>query len=106
MDFTVKKYCQLLDALKASGLSFKLRHDVDLLPANSLRTAQLEKERGLTATYYFRCVPESYDPVIIKQVQGSDSAPCKSLDSITADTSDTEDRDTGTLELLHAVLTD
>ncbi|MBR3724486.1 MAG: hypothetical protein IKN11_03730 [Bacteroidales bacterium] len=68
MDFTVKKYCQLLDALKASGLSFKLRHDVDLLPANSLRTAQLEKERGLTATYYFRCVPESYDPVIIKQI--------------------------------------
>lgn len=68
MDFTIKKYCQLLDGLQQSGMSFKLRHDVDLLPANSLRTAQLEKSRNIVATYYFRCVPESYNPDIIKQI--------------------------------------
>lgn len=68
MDFTIDKYCQLLDALQQSGMSFKLRHDVDRLPANSLRTAQLEKERNIAATYYFRCVPESYNPDIIKQI--------------------------------------
>lgn len=68
MDFTIKKYCQLLDALKASGMAFKLRHDVDLLPANSLRTAQIEQVHGIVATYYFRCVPESYNPQIIKQI--------------------------------------
>jgi hypothetical protein len=68
MDFTLKKYTQLLTALKNSGLQFQLRHDVDLLPANSLRTAQLENGLQLQATYYFRMVPESYDETIIKQI--------------------------------------
>ena len=40
MDFTIDKYGRLLDALKAYGFeSLTLRHDVDLLPGNSLRTA-------------------------------------------------------------------
>lgn len=68
MDFTIEKYTQLLTALKQSGLQFKLRHDVDLLPANSLRTAQIESGMQLQATYYFRMVPESYDEAIIKQI--------------------------------------
>lgn len=68
MDFTLDKYTQLLNALKKSGLNFKLRHDVDLLPKNSLRTAQIESELGLKAIYYFRMVPESYDENIIKQI--------------------------------------
>lgn len=68
MDFTLKKYAQLLDSLKDSGIPFKLRHDVDLLPYNSLRTAQLEQQKGLTATYYFRCVPESYNENVIKEI--------------------------------------
>ena len=39
MDFTLEKYAELLDALKAYGFdSLVLRHDVDLLPGNSLRT--------------------------------------------------------------------
>lgn len=68
MDFTLDKYAQLLNALKKSGLNFKLRHDVDLLPKNSLRTAQVESELGLKAIYYFRMVSESYDENIIKQI--------------------------------------
>ena len=68
MDFTIQKYSQLLTALKQSGIQFQLRHDVDLLPANSLRTAQIESSLELTATYYFRMVPESYDEAIIKQI--------------------------------------
>ena len=68
MDFTLEKYAQLLTALRLSGISFQLRHDVDLLPANSLRIAQIEKEQELKATYYFRMVPESYDEAIIKQI--------------------------------------
>ena len=31
-----------------------LRHDVDKLPANSLRTAEIEHALGIRATYYFR----------------------------------------------------
>ena len=58
MDFTLTKYRQLLEALIESGITFKLRHDVDLLPQNSYQTALIENELGLKATYYFRCVPE------------------------------------------------
>ncbi|MBO4600066.1 MAG: hypothetical protein J5641_04945 [Bacteroidales bacterium] len=68
MDFTLTKYTQLLTALQQSGIQFQLRHDVDLLPANSLRTAQIEHRMGLSATYYFRMVPESYDETIIREI--------------------------------------
>ncbi len=68
MDFTLDKYRELLIALKESSLSFRLRHDVDLLPQNSLRTAKIESQLGLEATYYFRMVPESYDESIIKEI--------------------------------------
>ena len=70
MDFTLIKYQELLVALKKSGIPFKLRHDVDMLPHNSLRTAQIEKTQGLYATYYFRMVPESYDEDVIKSISG------------------------------------
>ena len=68
MDFTLKKYSQFLEALKQSGICFYLRHDVDLLPENSLRIAQIESELGLSATYYFRMVPESYNEGIIREI--------------------------------------
>lgn len=45
-----------------------LRHDVDLLPQNSLRTAQIEHELGLKAVYYFRAVPDSWDEEIIRAI--------------------------------------
>lgn len=45
-----------------------LRHDVDLLPQNSLRTAQIEHELGMKAVYYFRAVPESWDEEIIRAI--------------------------------------
>lgn len=67
MDFTVEKYKELLEALKKHKC-FSLRHDVDLRPDYSLRVAQAEAEMGLTATYYFRTVPESYDEDIIKHI--------------------------------------
>lgn len=67
MDFTIAKYQQLLEALKRHG-RFSLRHDVDLRPDFSLRVAKVEAAAGLTATYYFRTVPESYDEDIIKEI--------------------------------------
>lgn len=69
MDFTLSKYSELLDALKAYGYDeLTLRHDVDLKPANSLRTAQMEVEKGLHGIYYFRTVPKSWDEEIIKLI--------------------------------------
>lgn len=67
MDFTLKKYRELLRALKDYG-DVILRHDVDLKPQNSLRTAQIESELGWKATYYFRAVPESWDDSVILEI--------------------------------------
>lgn len=67
MDFTIKKYRELLSALKLHN-NFRIRHDVDLRPDFSLRIAHVEAEMGLLATYYFRTVPESYDEKIIQQI--------------------------------------
>lgn len=85
MDFTIKKYVHLLRSLKAKINSFQtfnealiqiskrsiiLRHDVDLLPENSLRFAKIQAELGIKGSYYFRAVPESWDENIIKSIAG------------------------------------
>lgn len=67
MDFTLKKYRELLVALKDYG-EIILRHDVDLKPQNSLATAKIEHELGWKAVYYFRAVPESWDEGIIREI--------------------------------------
>lgn len=67
MDFTLKKYRELLVALKDYG-DVRWRHDVDLKPQNSLATARIEAELGVKATYYFRAVPESWDDAIIRSI--------------------------------------
>jgi hypothetical protein len=83
MDFTIAIYKQLLLAIKQSGYSFQtfeefikaplpkavvLRHDVDLLPQNSLRFAQIQNQMGIKGVYYFRAVPESWDEYIITEI--------------------------------------
>ena len=83
MDFTIKKYKKLLHALQDAGYEFQtfesflkmpaervviLRHDVDLLPANSLAFAKIQAEKGIKGSYYFRAVPESWDDNIIREI--------------------------------------
>jgi len=84
LDFTLKTYKSLLEAFRTAGYSFftfeeycdgaraermvVLRHDVDLRPGNSLRTAELEHELGIKATYYFRAVPESLDQEVLLRI--------------------------------------
>lgn len=84
MDFTRKKYIQLLSQLKESGYKFItysdyctetippcfviLRHDVDQKPKNSLQIAKIENAVGIKASYYFRAMPESWDEEIIKAI--------------------------------------
>lgn len=84
MDFSINSYNKLLQSLIDSGYKFQtfteflekpqekvvmLRHDVDLLPKNSLRFAQIQNRHGIKATYYFRAVKESWDDEIIKQIE-------------------------------------
>lgn len=84
LDFTIDNYKILLKRLISTGYQFQnysgyitqpevgkviiLRHDVDLLPYNSLRTAEIEAFLGIRGTYYFRAVPESWNENIIKRI--------------------------------------
>ncbi len=83
MDFTINKYKELLQSLIDQNYSFQtfdeflknpvdkvlvLRHDVDLLPENSLRFAKIQHDLGINGAYYFRAVPESWDEDIILEI--------------------------------------
>jgi len=83
MDFTINRYHRLLNTLRNQGFSFVnlkdnlhfplsrsiiIRHDVDMLPENSLEFARLQNAIGIKGTYYFRAVPESWNEKIIKEV--------------------------------------
>lgn len=82
-DFTINTFIILLNSLKKANYKFQtfaeylkspeprvviLRHDVDAKKLNSLRTARIEAEMGIKGTYYFRIVPQSFDPEIIRQI--------------------------------------
>mgnify|MGYP006133157105 CR=1 FL=1 len=83
MDFTFKKYKDLLKALIANEYFFQtfndfitspkdktviLRHDVDRLPYNSLQIAIIEKDLGIRSSYYFRATKGSWDDGIVSQI--------------------------------------
>lgn len=83
-DFTLIKYKELLAALLQQGYEFRtfeelcrgnsegkfvvLRHDVDARPEHSLRCAELEHQAGIRGSYYFRIVPQSNRPGIIRAI--------------------------------------
>lgn len=83
-DFTLHKYRELLEQFIAKGYTLMayedlfttqvpdkyviVRHDVDDLPLQSLKKAEIEKELGVRSTYYFRIVEESNKPEIIRAI--------------------------------------
>jgi hypothetical protein len=82
-DFTLHTFRRLLSTLKEQQYNFQtfkdflgdpaprsvvLRHDVDARKMNSILTATMENELGITGTYYFRIVPGSYDENIIREI--------------------------------------
>lgn len=75
MDFTLKKYKQLLEAIGSGDYRLIrkisrgniLRHDVDKSLQNALIMAELESRLGIKTTYYFR-VPATFSPAIINQI--------------------------------------
>ena len=84
MDFTIRKYRELVRAFVESGYQITtvcqyletrpagkvlvLRHDVDEQPQNALKMAEAEKGLGVNATYYFRRVSKSDHPDIIRKI--------------------------------------
>ena len=83
MDFTLSIYCQLLSSLKSNSYTSQtfehflrqpapkaviLRHDIDKLPANALKMAQLEHDLGVAGSYYFRVMPGVWDPAVMEKI--------------------------------------
>jgi hypothetical protein len=85
-DFSLKIYKRMLVQFLASGYNICtfenyitstkneekvliLRHDLDKKPFNSLLIAKIENELGISSTYYFRIVKESYDEAIIEKIK-------------------------------------
>jgi hypothetical protein len=83
MDFTVTKYNTLLESLMTQSYNFQtfddfinnpqhrsivLRHDVDLMPYNSLKFARIQAKQNIKGVYYFRAVPQSWDIKVIKEI--------------------------------------
>lgn len=98
MNFTIIQYLKLLESLQTAGFFFQnfgqylgkdnvfgskrnigevsdqkgrvaiLRHDVDDLKLNSLAFARVQERKGISGSYYFRAVPESWDDEVIKEV--------------------------------------
>jgi len=84
-DFTISIYQKLLNNLIGFDYGFQtvegycsnpndqtilLRHDVDARNRHSLQFAKIQHVLGITGTYYFRMVPQSYDEAIIKEIAG------------------------------------
>ncbi|MBN2460429.1 MAG: hypothetical protein JXB60_02385 [Candidatus Cloacimonetes bacterium] len=82
-DFTLSVYAELLSCLINRGFrllpvreflksdlpdTVGVRHDVDRNPGSAWRMAKLEKEAGLTSTYYFKAGKRVFQPGIISAV--------------------------------------
>ena len=61
-------YCFREFCTTPTTLSIILRQDIDTLPQQALRFAQLQCNMGIQGIYYFRIVPESFQPLIIEQI--------------------------------------
>lgn len=86
LDFTINKYEELCRSIVSAGyrtLTVKdylltppspnesiiiLRHDVDRKPWNAFGMSVLEKDLGLSSTYYFRYIPSVFKRELIKKI--------------------------------------
>lgn len=85
LDFTLKKYRELCNAMINSGYSLLtlekyitlkskpekyiiIRHDIDIKPDHALRIAEIEKELGISSTYYIRITEEVFKPELINKL--------------------------------------
>lgn len=86
-DFTLDKFHQLCAAIVDNYTTITMdrylsagdqlperfvlmRHDVDGLAKTALKTARIEEELGIQATYYFRTRNNIFVPEIIQEIEG------------------------------------
>ena len=84
MDFTIKKYSELLNVMISNGYNIQsykdyilapkeksiiIRHDIDKKPEKALIIAKLESSLNINGSYYFRSVKESWNEEIILKIE-------------------------------------
>ena len=75
MDFTLRKYTELLKTIGSGDYTIKnninrgtiIRHDVDRDLSGAIKMAMLESKLDVKSTYYFR-VPKTFDAEIIDRI--------------------------------------
>jgi hypothetical protein len=87
LDFTIRIYQKLLEALIARGYTFRtyakymeladprtilLRHDVESRYENALAFARIQHACQIRGTYYFRFLPNHFNTEIINQIASLD----------------------------------
>lgn len=85
IDFNLRSYKELLDALLSENYCFQtfesflldgaqkavvLRHDVDKHPERALRIAEAEAEKLIKGSYHFRISGDVFDVLIIEKIVG------------------------------------
>ena len=69
---TMQEYAQRTASMDVDqlfgGTPLMLRHDVDRLPRRSAAMARVEKELGVSATYFFRIKRESLAPSVVEEI--------------------------------------
>lgn len=83
MDFTIKRYSELIKSLVNCGYDFItvndylqtdkskfiiLRHDVEARYENALEFAKIQHKFGIRGTYYFRILNDYFNPEIVKKI--------------------------------------
>ena len=58
--------------LKQNRRILIIRHDVDRLPENALKTAEIEHSLNISSSYYFRMMKKSFNPDIIRSITDLD----------------------------------
>lgn len=62
---TVRDYCSCNELPKHFIIH---RHDVDRKPKNALKMAKIERDHGISSTYYFRTIKNTFKPDIISKI--------------------------------------
>jgi hypothetical protein len=83
MDFTIKKYIELLESLNTGKYTFQtitefleqsenktiiLRHDVERNYNNALQMAQIQYKLGILGTYYFRFSKKHFQKDVVEEI--------------------------------------
>jgi hypothetical protein len=68
-NYRIQGISQWFETADKTGRILLVRHDVDRRPGNALAMARVEAEMGVLTSYYFRALPCSFVPEVIRGIR-------------------------------------